>query len=134
MVDKNDSSATVDGGEQAQKPTKPLTNLTFDFYGKEIQIKKVPMRILESNLPSEGITPGFSLDAGFRIRDGEMTSLQPKTKKGSKLTTAKVSAVTTPGQTSRAGTEFSGKRTKSENNKENKGVKAGVREMKMMRE
>ena len=68
MVDKNDSSVTVD--EAAQKQSKPLTNLTFDFYGKEIQIKKVPMRILESNLPSEGITPGFSLDAGFRIRNG----------------------------------------------------------------
>ena len=93
------------------------------------------MRILESNLPSEGITPSFSLDAGFRIRDGEITSLQPKTKKGSKLLSAKQSASVTPGQTSRAGTEFSGgKRTKSENNKENKGAKAGVREMKAMRE
>ena len=52
MLDKNnDSSATVD--EVAQKPSKqPLSNLTFDFYGKEIQIKKVPNRILESNLPS----------------------------------------------------------------------------------
>jgi len=51
MVDKNaDSSVTVD--EVAQKPSKPLSNLTFDFYGKEIQIKKVPNRILESNLPS----------------------------------------------------------------------------------
>lgn len=73
MVDKNDSSATVD--EAAQKPVKPLTNLTFDFYGKEIPIKKVPNRILEQGLPNEGITPGFTLDAGFRVRNGEVTSL-----------------------------------------------------------
>ena len=31
MVDKNDSSNTLD--EVAVKPLKPLTNLTFDFYG-----------------------------------------------------------------------------------------------------
>jgi len=137
MVDKNaDSSVTVD--EVVQKPARPLTNLTFDFYGKEIQIKKVPMRVLEHSLPNEGITPGFSLDAGFRMRDGEMTSLSGKTKKGSKLNSNKVSASVTPGQTSRANADLGGKRTKSENIKD-KGARpksgaSGVRELKAKRE
>ena len=92
------------------------------------------MRILESSLPNEGISPGFSLTAGFRFRNGEMTSLQPKTKKGSKLQSVKTSASVTPGQTSRVGDQ-GGKRAKSEANKENKGKpQAGAQELKATRE
>lgn len=93
------------------------------------------MRILEQHLPNEGVTPGFSLDAGFRLRNGEITSLQAKTKKGAKLLSSKVSsAVVSPGATSRAVSDVvGGKRAKSENNKENKGPR-GARETKASRE